>query len=337
MTDNTETAEISQRAIALAEAHGTPLTPLYFRFWYAYAEAGCAKFVALVDELLARSKDVAPEVADEAIRRFLAEGPSDDHLLDLTSSFDATLALVGKSVDGRIAASDAYTGVLTQESKKLSAKRAPEVVAAAIEKALAAANAERGGVEAFKEALDEARDEIRELRAKVDLLKHDAYVDQLTGLYNRRYFNIVADRAIDAARAEGAPLCMVVADIDHFKRVNDTWGHQTGDRVLETFAAMVRKTLRSTDTAARLGGEEFSIVLPQRSMSSASGMAEAIRLNLQAHRFREPDDGQGRFNVTVSLGVTELREDDNRESLMARVDELLYRAKKHGRNAVVAD
>ena len=160
-------------------------------------------------------------------------------------------------------------------------------------------------------------------------LERQAFFDRLTGAANRRYFESLLDREAERAERYGTPFALVMFDLDHFKRVNDTWGHDTGDVVLQEVARIADERLREPDVLGRWGGEEFMILLPGDSVAQAGVAAEAVRARVAEHGF--PQVGQ----VTISLGVAGHRPGEPRKELLRRVDEALYRAKREGRNRVV--
>jgi diguanylate cyclase (GGDEF)-like protein len=159
--------------------------------------------------------------------------------------------------------------------------------------------------------------------------------DGLTGLYNRRAFNELLERAIAAEdRREGGQLGLVLLDIDHFKRLNDTYGHQAGDAALVSLAALLKDHPRRGDQAARYGGEEFVVILPDLDAERSLQAAERLRQAIEKHRFVY--DG-GRIRITASLGVAVWPHDGkDAEALLSAVDRSLYVAKERGRNRVVA-
>lgn len=159
-----------------------------------------------------------------------------------------------------------------------------------------------------------------------------ATTDPLTGLANRRQLESVGRRAVREARRYGRPLAVVVGDVDHFKRVNDTYGHPAGDRVLQAVAGALRAEARGTDLVARLGGEEFVLLLPQTDADGALGLAERIRRRLEAAVI-DGGPGAGQLRVTLSLGVASLPvHGAELDALIAAADEALYAAKEGGRN-----
>jgi two-component system, cell cycle response regulator len=159
-----------------------------------------------------------------------------------------------------------------------------------------------------------------------------AHVDALTGAYNKRYAEDALRRSVADARSRGGAFSMVLFDIDHFKKINDTWGHAAGDAVLKEIAEVVRGQLRESDVLCRVGGEEFAILLAGTSVASARGAAEFIRGAVEMTDFMF--EGK-RIPVTVSLGVAVLEpSDESSEALFKRVDGLLYESKRTGRNKV---
>ncbi|HEY1962476.1 MAG TPA: PleD family two-component system response regulator [Rhizomicrobium sp.] len=174
------------------------------------------------------------------------------------------------------------------------------------------------------------------LRYNVQLSLEMAITDQLTGLHNRRYMSRHLDTLIVNAEKSGKPLAFLIMDIDHFKSVNDTCGHDIGDEVLREFASRIGANVRGIDLACRFGGEEFVVVMPDTDMEFAAAVAERLRRSVEATPFavsRAPN----KLNVTISIGIAGSEgSGDNAEQLLHRADQALYRAKREGRNRVVA-
>lgn len=165
-------------------------------------------------------------------------------------------------------------------------------------------------------------------------LEIQAHIDELTQIANRRYFFQLLDREIARSKRHGSPLCLAYFDIDHFKKVNDTRGHEGGDVVLKNISTMLRGSLRSEDAIGRLGGEEFCIFLPEQALQD--GAVSCERFRQQIEECQHESNGET-FNVTASFGLTEFNpRQDSRDTLIARADELLYASKTGGRNRVTA-
>lgn len=155
--------------------------------------------------------------------------------------------------------------------------------------------------------------------------------DGLTGINNKRYLLESMDREIPRARRHERPLSMMMFDIDHFKNINDTFGHLAGDHVLKELAGLVRARLRPDDVFARYGGEEFAVILPETTRDGAHQIAETIRALVEGHHFQFENES---IPVTISLGVTQYLDDFDALGFIKAADERLYEAKRGGRNRV---
>jgi two-component system cell cycle response regulator len=174
------------------------------------------------------------------------------------------------------------------------------------------------------------------LRENVQASIQMAVVDTLTGLNNRRFFDTNYAACVDQAARKGKPLCLMLLDIDFFKRVNDTHGHDAGDQILKAFAARVRRVVRSRDLICRIGGEEFAILMPDTPIEIAKRVAERVRRVVEGDLFTFATD-QSPIQITASIGIAERGGGDSEESLLRRADAALYQSKHSGRNRVTAD
>jgi two-component system cell cycle response regulator len=190
------------------------------------------------------------------------------------------------------------------------------------------------------ELLARARTQLRRkryadsLRDNVQAAIELAVVDALTGLNNRRFLETHLAQALDQAAHKGRPLSLMILDIDHFKSVNDTYGHDAGDEVLKVFARRIKRVLRSADLVCRLGGEEFVVVMPETPLAVAERIAERVRSAVERERF--PIDATRAIPVTTSIGLAERGADANADALLRRADKALYASKSAGRNRVTA-
>ena len=174
------------------------------------------------------------------------------------------------------------------------------------------------------------------LRDNLDQSLELAVTDQLTGLHNRRYMTGQLEALVRRAQRGGDPVAALMVDIDHFKKINDTYGHDVGDEVLREFAARLASNVRAIDLPCRYGGEEFTVIMPDTGLGDAERIAERIRLHVAGAPFRV---AQGReiLTVTISIGVAAtLGETDTPEALLKRADAAVYEAKAAGRNRVIA-
>lgn len=163
-----------------------------------------------------------------------------------------------------------------------------------------------------------------------------AFYDPLTGLNNRRYLERRLPAMIEAARQRGSPLTMMILDIDHFKRINDSFGHEAGDLVLKGFAAELQQIVRGGDLVCRLGGEEFVVAMPGLAASHAARTAERARRSIESRAFPVGDAGAP-VSITVSIGLADVRGEQDSADLYRRADRALYLSKSAGRNRVTLD
>jgi diguanylate cyclase len=192
-----------------------------------------------------------------------------------------------------------------------------------------------------------SRDELREARARVEEAEREVArlqselaqavelvrQDQLTGTLNRKGLDEVLEREMARGQRRSAPLCVALLDIDNFKRLNDTYGHQTGDQALAHLARVVQETLRPQDTVARYGGEEFVIVLPETELAEAVAAMTRLQRELTRRIFLHDNE---KTLITFSAGVARLAPQEAREQALARADAAMYEAKRAGKNRVVA-
>lgn len=184
--------------------------------------------------------------------------------------------------------------------------------------------------------LEQSQRQIEKLKSHLAVAEEQGLSDGLTGLRNRRGFDITLAAEIASAKSGNKPLSLIIADIDHFKLVNDRYGHQTGDDVLKWFARMLSANMKGRDTVARYGGEEFAIILPQTTVENAANLAGQIKQQLEAKLWTKPGAPNTSLRITASFGVAQLGEQEGTSSLIQRADAKLYECKANGRNRVAA-
>ena len=175
---------------------------------------------------------------------------------------------------------------------------------------------------------------LKELWSICKQLDQQATVDFLTSLYNRRFFEHQLELAIERAKRYKIPFSLIILDIDHFKNINDRFGHLVGDQVLQEVAKLIRQNIRKVDIPARYGGEEFAVIIPGTGIEGAISAAKRLRESIERHRF---DTSKQSLRITVSIGVGTYSPFStlNAEEFFAKVDQLLYTAKERGRNCIV--
>ena len=189
---------------------------------------------------------------------------------------------------------------------------------------------------AIGERLEASRREVDRLNDELRRAREEASLDPLAGVLNRRGFDATLDRLCAEAHRTGEPLCLVMVDIDHFKRVNDTYGHPFGDQVIRGVGHALSALTQRKDHAARYGGEEFALLMPSTTIDDARRTAERLRVAIAGSRIKRAD-GDAVDHVTVSAGVARLAPGESPASLVERADRALYVSKEAGRNQVTVD
>ena len=183
----------------------------------------------------------------------------------------------------------------------------------------------------LQEKLTYLQERVRELERSLEETRKKVLTDPLMGIKNRRALKMRLKEMIGLFKRKGKPFTFLMMDIDHFKKINDTYGHSVGDKVLKAMASVIRKTLREYDELFRYGGEEIAAILPETKIEEGVKVAERIRKAVSSVNFVTRS---GKFTVTISIGATEVKEGDTEDSIVERADKALYRAKNKGRNRV---
>jgi diguanylate cyclase len=270
-----------------------------------------------------------------AARGYENDAPTAEKLAAAGAQIESELTSLSTVIRTYIDKNMNYSGSLAQINTALPALTKPEQVRKVIVDLISENKKVQSEAASLKQNLEQSRTQIEELRSNLAEAQVLVLVDPLTSLSNRRWLDNNLSKEISEAKAQQKGLCLVMTDIDHFKRINDSFGHQVGDDVLQRFASLLTKNIKGRDSAVRYGGEEFAIVLPQTKLDGATQLAEQVRRELEAKKWVMSKSGQQIGKITASFGVTELRNGESSADLIGRADANLYEAKRTGRNKVV--
>jgi diguanylate cyclase len=249
----------------------------------------------------------------------------------LETSMDAVCAMF----EAAGIANDRYGAELAKINVRVQSSTKPAQVLEAIRSLVQENERMQSEVNDLKGALDNAHSQVKELRVELKGTKEETFLDDLTKLRNRRWFDANLSKEIETAKTKGLPLCLALLDIDHFKSINDRFGHTSGDIILTWFGQVLRANVKGRDTPARYGGEEFALVLPHTKLEGAKHLTEQIRKELERRPWVHRLTGRPIGIVTASFGVAQLRDGETADVLIERADANLYAAKHSGRNCVV--
>lgn len=338
MYDYYDTAEqaaaYARNALALMDERKVCLNPRNFAIWYSYACGNPTELVRAVDETFGNGKPYSEEAGRVLWEKYLGTAARSALPGEDGERLERQIRDVLQILDAAGADNKVYGKALRNAVERLAQSNALGTVKDVITTLVAETQTMADRTRALEQQLQAKAKETAELKLSLEATRKDAITDALTGIYNRKHFDQKLREETAQAAGTGEPLCLLMADIDHFKRFNDTHGHQIGDQVLKLVAHTLSETLKGRDTPARFGGEEFAIILPMTMIDGAMTVAEQIRARVASRVIRRRDTQQQLGAITLSIGVTELVPGEPLADLVQRADEALYAAKGAGRNRV---
>lgn len=327
--------ECAQLAMAMISDLGMAADPGNYALWYNYFAREHPQLNQAIDGLL--NSDGFTEAEGAKLRvRFLGEAGCAPSLIDdladkLQTEMATALALISEAGSSSASYSDNLQQAGGAIHKAARNSNLAEVVGRLIEETQIALERSRS----IETKLSVTAQEVEQLRQDLQASRREGSLDGLTGLTNRKTFDVLLREATVEARTAGKPLSLLFADIDHFKRFNDTHGHAVGDQVIKLFANILKDNVKGKDVAARFGGEEFIVILPTTPITGAATVGESIRKSLSEHSLVLKKSNTNLGRITVSVGVAQYADGETADDLVKRADEALYRAKQGGRDRVV--
>lgn len=315
---------------------GLPASPRNFELWYAHLECRSPSLSRDIEIATDSFGQITQDNADALYRAHLQQADLSRSVIDIVTRFNAEVSGLHDAIEksGETATDNSETLNEISDQLRQSTEDYP-AVGALLEGVVSVAKDMRAQNERLESRLADSASEITSLQRSVENIEAEAMKDPLTGVSNRARFDRAIEHYVAEAQASGASVSLLLADIDHFKNFNDTWGHQTGDQVLRLVAEVMSGNIRGNDTLARYGGEEFAVLLPGAKLENALMLAERIRNAVECRRLKKRRTDEDLGTITMSIGVASFRRADSVESLIERADECLYAAKAAGRNQVV--
>ena len=312
-------------------------TPLNYYVWYEYYKGDNPKFRQEMDAILHDPFGYNDRVGRRLYDEFLSE--NDDKGSDFDRAFRRLIDLMVKKMNIWSQKLETHTQELDVCTNKLSDPNLnADQVKAITNTVLNAATDMHQSSIAFQEEMSQSSDEVKKLRQQLIEARAEAMQDELTEIGNRKAFNNSIRELILDAKDSPENLCLILSDIDHFKKFNDIYGHLVGDSVLRYYASIMKKDKADNETICRYGGEEFAILLANSSLEEAQIRAESIRKAIESAHLKRKNEDKPISTITASFGIASFKGgSETEEEFVARADKALYQAKASGRNCIILE
>lgn len=326
-------SELLRMTLPMMAQMGVPVTPENYAVWYNYVSGDNEPLIEEINRLKKAKETFNQERNDELYKKFISECDI-AQFAKVRSDLSHIMSEINNSVKSADADASVFTSHLDDFVGQVEKSRSLDDIAGLMRELITETRQMRESTSALKNHFDNKTKQIVELQEELQRERKKSLVDPLTGIANRL---ALFDALDDAIKNIPGPHTVLMVDIDHFKRINDNYGHLVGDRVIRFIASILQKGIKGRDTAARYGGEEFTVVLPQTPLEGALIVAENIRKNIAEARLVRSDTKEPLGQVTVSIGASCYREDEDVTELLERADRALYVSKHNGRNKVSSE
>ncbi len=323
--------ELLKNAISFIGTHRLSPNPVNYTVCYEYLlgnqltlkeaiDKSIAENILLTDQLMEKWFETLLSGYDESNLR-----QSQADLIDVISKLAVSTSLAQENVNQ-------FDQVLLHSEKALvDSNTSLESIVAHL---IASTKSMHSSMDQMRQQIQESRQEISSLQDRLERATEEALTDPLTGLTNRKGLSKAVEKAVLSADELNSYPCLLMMDIDHFKKINDTFGHLLGDRVIKVVAETLKNQIKGKDTAARYGGEEYCVLLPETELADAVKVAENIRLAIEKTRIKRSSDNFEICRMTISIGVARYQPLESITALFERADNALYQSKNEGRNRV---
>ncbi len=331
--NNEQASEALRLSLAFLSKNQVPPSPLNYRLAYDYVSGRNREMETVLEEAVSKLDSEKQELLWEIYKRFFIQ---DNTALEKLRN-DLRLVISGIQSEFKQSGGELnnFSTQLEQFSSVLNTQGSTADISAEVQKMIAGTNSMAKTQNSLDAKMTYMQDEVESLRKELEQIKEESLTDALTGIANRKAFDETLDKSITEAKEQSSALSMLLIDIDHFKKFNDTFGHLVGDKVLRYVGSSLKNCVKGQDFPARYGGEEFSVILPHTSHIGAKVIAEQIRKTISAKELKDKAKNKNFGKITASIGVAEFAEDETAETFIQRCDKALYKAKENGRNRVM--
>jgi diguanylate cyclase len=335
--DHERTMAFAEIAFGQIKALRQPASPRHFEIWYSYATGYNPSLNQTINDILARDGTLSEDNINHIYETYISANRFTNRIDDVGAQVKGEIEQVMAMIGAAAGSAFNYTENLAHASAELGQTDDGTGIRMIVESLVQATKEVERVNKALEARLSASKLEITELQGVLETVRSESLTDPLTSLANRKYFDDALAKTLAAAQSKREPLSLMLMDIDHFKKFNDSYGHLTGDQVLRLVAIAVKQNVKGQDISARYGGEEFAVILPDTTLRSAITVADQIRRAVMNKELMKRSTGEHLGRVTMSIGVAALGQGDSAQALIERADVCLYAAKRAGRNRVIGE
>jgi diguanylate cyclase len=334
---NAHTLKLAKLALEQIERFELPADPRSFELWYIYVTGHNQALNKAIVSALATAEGLTEAELHRLGGLHVSTRPSTNRISEITADLSGEIAQVMGMIEAATVSSQSYNQDLGKGLDNIALTTSQQMLKPIVEALIIATRDMENATRALEMRLEESKSKTVDLQRNVDTLRLETLTDPLTLVGNRQRFDESLRTMMATAQVSGRPLSLLLADIDHFKKFNDWFGHPTGDQVLRLVATTIKDALRDDDVVARYGGEEFAVILPGAPLAIGRMTAERVRKSIAARDVKKRATGESLGQITISIGVAQFLPGESPVELIERADAYLYAAKQSGRNRVVSD
>ena len=335
-TELNQVKQWSKQALERLGQDGLLPTPQNYTVYYYYCSGGMAALNAAYNKLLGNGTKITQQKCDEFYNKYiLSEG--EQALLNANEVIDKELKKVMELMSASAQGAGKFGENLNEFTDQISGMTSIDALRGAVSKITEETHFIAVQNHKLQDQLAATTGQLSEMHSKLESAHKESQIDALTEVGNRKFFDREITETLLDAKENNTALSLLMVDIDHFKKFNDTHGHLIGDQVLRLVARTLIENLKGRDIIARYGGEEFAIILPLTRVQDAERVANLLRASLATKQLKKRDSNEVLGVITVSIGAAEHKPGEDKDSWIGRADASLYKAKQTGRNKVVCD
>ncbi len=335
--DFKRTIVYGENAVGHLRKNEIPAYPRNYELWYTYAAGFNHALNKSINDIIRQRGKITSLEVGRIYDQFIAPTRIGERIDEVGGRLSEEIKGVAGMLATQMESTSSYSSSLGEARTALAGAKDTGAVETIVQGLIDVTHQTERTNRELENQLTESRRQIAELQESLEAIRYESLVDDLTTLANRKHFEQSLDRLQAEADQSGASFCLLFTDIDHFKKFNDTFGHQTGDQVLRLVALALKQNIKGQDIACRFGGEEFAVLLPRTDLAQAVVVAEHIREAVFSKELVKRSTGENLGRITISIGVAQWKRGDNAQSIVERADVCLYAAKRGGRNMVLSE